>query len=169
MLYINSFLVCWLYSLKQWQISIEVPKQLNGSYDGLNLSKACYSRIKWIGIVVNVLTVLQVAYWRYELTVETALGTVSETTIHFAYDFTYGAICLGIVAGGFLIDAYRRLRKSFQDNHNLSENKCTMNMYIVALVLCQLVWLILNYDIAHAGPTNVVLLRMAFVISLVIS
>jgi hypothetical protein len=30
-LYFNNFMVCWLYSLKQWRISIEVPRQLGNT------------------------------------------------------------------------------------------------------------------------------------------
>ena len=69
LLYFNNNLYVWLYSLKQWTISIEVPRQLRGTDDqsGLHISRITYNVIKWLGIVINFFVAFLVAYFRFKL------------------------------------------------------------------------------------------------------
>lgn len=113
--YFCNTLTWWLYGLKQWIISIEVPKKLSGEADTTTcVTKKCYRILKWSGIVVNLGVSVAVAFYRYKLIMQLAHKEPKKkaySVIDFRLVMT--SIGLAIVSGMFLADALRRLRISF--------------------------------------------------------
>jgi hypothetical protein len=68
--YFLNNLLYWLYSLKQWTISIEVPRQINRHSEeepGIQVSQGCYRLLKWLGITCNFIVAILLAVYRYKL------------------------------------------------------------------------------------------------------
>ena len=66
--YFCNNLLYWLYSLKQWTISIEVPRQISKLTEedpGITVSQNCYKSLKWIGILANASVSILIAIYRY--------------------------------------------------------------------------------------------------------
>lgn len=74
--YFCNNLLYWLYSLKQWTISIEVPHQIarNIEEGGIRISETCYNSMKWIGILINLLVTACVGVFRYLLCLDILQG-----------------------------------------------------------------------------------------------
>lgn len=71
--YFSNNLVYWLYSLKQWTISIEVPRQINRLTEedlGIHISEGCYRSLKWTGIACSFLVASLLAFFRYKLCID---------------------------------------------------------------------------------------------------
>jgi len=147
--YFNNTMYCWLYSLKQWTISIEVPRKLQLESDpqetGFHMSKQRYNVIKWTGILVILALVTTASFYRFKLMSETVAGQVQPSTDALAFWFTISALILGFLTGILTLDAFRRFKKSFKDNHNFSENRCTMVLHVISLMASQLMWIVLDW------------------------
>ena len=83
------------------------------------------------------------------------------------------SIGLAMIAGLFLGDALRRLRKSFQQNTIFQENKAVMLLHIIAVLVEQAILMVLVYYLDTLiitpnarWPTKA---RLAFTLSLIAS
>lgn len=116
--YFCNTLVWWLYGLKQWTISIEIPRKFNIEVkDGIRVTQKCYRIMKWTGIGVNVIVVAVLAVFRYLVVISIAKNLPNVDHLEKC-DFALNQLSAGltIVAGLFLVDALRRLKKTFQTN-----------------------------------------------------
>lgn len=171
--YFSNNLLYWLYSLKQWTISIEVPRQISKEPKGLHISQKCYNILKWVGIAANFTVALLLGFFRYQLCLDYSNGSAA-TTSNDNKEFVcvLCALMLAMVSSLFLADALRRLRKSFQLNHKFSENKTTMLLHVLSIIASQLALfvliLLLNKAVKSPDGYNVEInvLRIVFAVLL---
>lgn len=171
--YFSNTLVWWLYGFKQWQISIEVPNQLNKNANGLRISSSCFEIIKWIGIAINAALCLALGVFRYLTVIKLADKSKNDfPVLHTEFRLTASSACLAVLASFFLIDALRRMNKSFKENHTFSSNKFAMFLHILAIFISQagLVVLIFFLQIeVTAGKTDEKARNIADTLKMVLS
>lgn len=94
-----------------------------------------------------------------------------QTAINKEFYFVIAALVLAMISCGFLADALRRLKNSFQVNHKFSENKRTMFLHVAAIIGSQLALfaliLIMDKAISNRGGYKLKynLLRILFTIT----
>jgi hypothetical protein len=122
------------------------------------------------------MVIVFVAYFRYELIIQLAARSSSFT---FVSDMVMlaceASVGLAIVAGLFLVDAIRRLRLSFRENHYFSENRNKMWLHVMAILVQQIALFVLIYfvgeSLKYPSHYNVMvnLLRLSVTLVLAIS
>lgn len=80
------------------------------------------------------------APYRYTLSLEVAeQRTLNPDLTKIVLGDTIVSVSLGLIAGLFLADSFRRLSKSFKINRTFKENKKKMCLHILAIIVWQLV------------------------------
>lgn len=107
---------------------------------GIRVTQKCYEQMKWSGIVLDSIVTFFVAFYRFKLYAALAQqpspANLDRISDHASY-FSIFSISLAIISGFFLIDAMRRLQKSFKQNHSFTENRCKMIAHVFALFISQ--------------------------------
>lgn len=155
--YLPNTLICWLYSLKQWAISIEIPRQLSQNEESFHLTQKCYNYMKWTGVGLAVVVTFFMDLYRCKLVHDLANADViskqqlTRDNNRAAY-FVYAMVSLAIFSGLFLIDAMRRLQRSFEQNHTFRESRCKMILHILSLFVSQV--LLITFTIVENNAVN---------------
>lgn len=111
--FFTNNLIYWLYGFKYWVISIEVPDQYSREQKGCKCTERTYKLINWVGIALNLLICIAIAWQRYDLSVSLVNGTFTQQKLNFQLNLQLGADFFLAISAGFLADALRRLRNEF--------------------------------------------------------
>ena len=130
----GSLCMQWLFAIKYWIISKEVPKLFEGQR--VNFGERAYKFLNISGLVIIVLTCIGAGYFRGQLTMHSVPGTGSppQNIADIEEYFYFAMTALELVAGCFLLDALRRILKSVKENPFMQANQRTMWLHILFLV-----------------------------------
>ena len=155
--YFTNNVLYWLYSFKQWAISVQVPKLVSSKKQEGNeqwLTPKRYTAIKWIGVAVIFLIVGAFASLRYILWKDAD----EQNEINFNKTEVRTNLSLLILTNACLlasivlmIDTYRRLKESFARNIKFRENKKVMvlQIYVLSIHICIEIALAITIEIAY--------------------
>jgi len=158
--YLTNNVLYWLYSFKQWAISVQVPKLVSSKKQEGNeqwLTPKRYTAIKWIGVAVIFLIVGAFASLRYILWKdadeqnEINFNKTEVRTNLSLLILTNACLLVSIV---LMIDTYRRLKESFARNLKFRENKKVMVLQIYVLTFHILFEIALGITLEIAYDTH---------------
>lgn len=131
--YFSNNLVYWLYSLKQWAISVQVPKLI--SEQAVWLTPRKYNDIKTAGIVVDFVVVAASAVSRFFLWRDVIDNKQVPSIIALNVDLMFATEACLLVSVVLMIDTLRRLKKSFVQNPYFLENQRTMRIQVITIAV----------------------------------
>lgn len=103
----SNNLIYWLYSFKQWSISVQVPALMNKPQE-IWLTPTRYRQIKWAGIAVNAAVIIALSISEYFVNRQRFDPT--STTATLCFTFSILASVLLLVSVIFMIDTVRRFK-----------------------------------------------------------
>jgi hypothetical protein len=98
----------WLFALKYWTTSREVPK-LFAAGRQITFSEKSYKVINYIGFLVNLIPCGLIAYYRGKLTAESGVSKPPESLTNTVELLYYTITGLELVSALIMVDALRRI------------------------------------------------------------
>lgn len=171
--YFVSNTIYWLFGLKYWVISIEIPHLLKkqrereaneakGIVDkseqkpGRVCSETTYNVIMWVGILVNLGACAWTGVVRgkvdYTSANGPAPGPISKRLMQLFVLVTF-LLCISAV---FLADALRRLKRSLSQDNKLVVNQKTMCLHVTTLTIHTVILVVVQYITVYTfvHPSN---------------
>ena len=121
----------WLFSMKYWMVSREVPKLFEAGRD-IAFNERKYQVINIVGISIILPLCIITAYYRALLTHRSSdYKPVQSSLITTVQAFLWTINGLEVISTLVMADALRRIRKSVQKNPFLQSNGKTLCLHII--------------------------------------